>query len=456
MDVPEFIQVDPSAASVDHAKLTDIITASSSMDANALRAELNSLGPWPESLVKAVQAIPIFLPRSRMSELQELCESLHIAVCDIIDRWWDDLDARFWERMPIDPKAEALLRWISKVKCEKGEYRKSSGLWRPDLLISENVENATKDVTNPNCHLGPFKICEINCRYPLSGYILATTIDNFHRQEIPGGSIFETTAPKNHGLGKVRFVRPEHLDVISDDQSPFGSKLIAKTSSSDFNQEKETHTPMKIDVIVIGARQAQLLALPEKILQELALRSLNDFRSIFLAHDKRMLAIIMSELENLASKQRGGLAETYIVGSKEMRTKVEELYASKSSKNNWLLKPIASGKGKGIVFGTDVPTEDAFHSLVKSNQETGACVLQQVVVQPRFPLISVEGDIPLVAKTPSNSSPSGPQRYLVGTVMMSDGEFLGTFWRASSHSICAFMQGAWFVGAVTEKAPQQA
>ncbi|KAH4059004.1 hypothetical protein HBH98_213720 [Parastagonospora nodorum] len=499
MDLPEFVQVNLSTTSPDRARLNDNHDSISSIvDGSALQTVFRDSGPWPAGLAEATQPVPIFLPKSRMSELQQLCESIHLAVCDIIDRWWDDSDARFWERMPLDPRAEAVLRWISERKGPKGQFRKISGFWRPDVLISDNPSAFNKTSTKAS-DFGPFKVCEINCRYPLSGYIVASTLETFHSRHMSEHAIFQTTVGKvdsvierkfspykviwflhgeniqhvdlinmssyfrKQGLGEARFVRPEHLSVEHDPNSASGRKLVATTSASDLFHQDETHTRMQIDLIVIEARQAQLINLPKDVLEELALRSVNDLRSIFLAHDKRMLAIILSELDNLVSKRRvlshtqseclsQGLAQTYIAKSRNMLQEIEKLRNGKESKDNWVLKPIASGKGKGIVFGTDIPTKEKFCDLLEANECTGAYVLQRVVDQPRFPMVSAIGESLVGDENNKSHLSTGPLRYLVGTFMMSDGQFLGTLWRASPEPICAFAQGAWLLNAVTERA----
>lgn len=267
---------------------------------------------------------------------------------------------------------------------------------------------------------------------------------------------------RKQGLGETRFVRPEHLGIENDPNSASGRKLVATTSASDLFHQDETNTRMEIDTIVIEARQVQLINLPKDVLQELALRSVNDLRSMFLAHDKRMLGIILSELDNLVSERkvlshtqsqllRQGLAQTHIAKSKNMLQEIEKLQSGVESKDNWVLKPVASGKGKGIVFGTEVPTKEKFCNLLEANEGTGAYVLQRVVEQPRFPMLSSGRGTHMGEENNERRLSTRPLRFLVGTFMMSDGQFLGTLWRASPEPICAFAQGAWLLNAVIER-----
>lgn len=267
---------------------------------------------------------------------------------------------------------------------------------------------------------------------------------------------------ENHRLNNIRFVKPEHLKTVADVSSPSGYKLVAIKSSSDLLHEDETDTEMEIDIVVIEARQAQLVALPTNVLQQLALRAVNDLRSIFLTHDKRMLGLVLQELAKLENERgvisseqaeclRRGIAETYIPNSKEMAKQLKAMTLGQSPKNQWVLKPIASGKGKGIIFGSDVATEEQFNKLVQDSEVSRANVLQRIVSQPRFKMVAPNQKFN--GSGIENGNEANPQslRYLVGTFMMSDGYFLGTLWRASPEPICAFSQGAWLLNALTER-----
>lgn len=54
------------------------------------------------------------MARARQSSHQEqgrkLHEALGLAIEDIIERWWTDEEARFPQRMPLEPQEEDLLR----------------------------------------------------------------------------------------------------------------------------------------------------------------------------------------------------------------------------------------------------------------------------------------------------------------------------------------------------------
>lgn len=53
---------------------------------------------------------PVLCNKAHQRQLAELSEALVLAVTDIVERWWSDSEARFPERMPLQPVEEKLLR----------------------------------------------------------------------------------------------------------------------------------------------------------------------------------------------------------------------------------------------------------------------------------------------------------------------------------------------------------
>lgn len=53
---------------------------------------------------------PVLMTPAHKKQLENLSGALATAIFDIVDRWWRDTEARFPERMPIEPFEEDLLR----------------------------------------------------------------------------------------------------------------------------------------------------------------------------------------------------------------------------------------------------------------------------------------------------------------------------------------------------------
>lgn len=114
-------------------------------------------------------------------------------------------------------------------------------------------------------------------------------------------------------------------------------------------------------------------------------------------------------------------------------------------KDNFVLKLTGSGKGKGIIFGTDISTEAWLEYLtgLSEPQVSGLnYVIQRVARQPKFDVI-----------VPSKSGkPIVEHNYVVETFMMVHGEQLGNAcWRTGPGRICAISHGgSWMCSLVQD------
>lgn len=199
---------------------------------------------------------------------------------------------------------------------------------------------------------------------------------------------------------------------------------------------------VEIFQVALELHQDELLALSEDVLWELALRvRINDFRTIMLVHDKRMLAVVLEELENLvqgdilsdpdAALLAGSIAETYLPRTPGYQKAIES-----DRQEEWLFKPAGSGKGAGIVFRHDVP-EEQWQEMLRT--ATPSHVLQRSVHHQNFDLRMPSAGRDSIIQVPWS---------LVGTFFMVDGYFGGMGpWRSSTSKICALsLGGSWMVG----------
>ena len=65
---------------------------------------------WPHNSYLAGCPHPILMTDQHDRNLQELHEALVLAITNIVERWWTDIDAKLSQRMPLEPQEEDLLR----------------------------------------------------------------------------------------------------------------------------------------------------------------------------------------------------------------------------------------------------------------------------------------------------------------------------------------------------------
>ncbi|KAE8352569.1 Clavaminate synthase-like protein [Aspergillus coremiiformis] len=380
--------------------------ATYSQDQEALETSLLGLcsgSAWHKSSRSACSPRPVLVTSAHQRQWRALNEALVLAITDIVERWWSDPAARLPERMPLDPEEEELLRWMdSQVPNNLPPYRECRGSWRPDFLIEE----AAGDGPVEN-----FRLSEINARFSFNGLMyLASAQRALHDLGIcdgPNGLIAATDPTKileglldlfqlnrpvhflkgdeagidihmvadflRQHLGIVpRFLTPADLRLLPDPLAKGGYKLCGVVKGPDTATaagvspliQYQGETLEEIHQVGLELHQRELRALDPEMLRCLSLRCFNDLRTILLVHDKRMLGIVKQELASLVARNvltpdqaqvlDKGIAETILPGSVELHQLIGNCKELPELKDEFILKPIRSGKGDGIVFGEDM------------------------------------------------------------------------------------------------------
>ncbi|KAL4919460.1 hypothetical protein BDW62DRAFT_216911 [Aspergillus aurantiobrunneus] len=342
--------------------------------------------------LKSMCPHPILVPNSFMASLKEFHVALSAAFTNIVQRWVVDEEADLPSRMPLERQEEDILRWIHKLTEDKlfPAYDGHQGNWRPDFLLPANEAD------------GLFKVCEINGRFPSNGLDLNARvfkalddsetkpldldvvgdgdymIDRLKALFYPGWPV-RFVHNREHNLliealmrdiedMKPRLLALDDLHLVADETSPTGYKLqcVGESASSADSQDGNME-----DIYQIALRLFidEFNSLSPEMQRQLAFHSNNDIRSILLIHDKRILGILLQELDDLVTKHhvltqrqadllRGGVVFTINPGSKELEQLTDSYYQGTVSKDDFILKSIRSGRGDGIFLGQDLSTSE--------------------------------------------------------------------------------------------------
>ncbi|KAL8651647.1 MAG: hypothetical protein Q9210_003135 [Variospora velana] len=446
-------------------------------DYNELQDNLHSLSPvWPHALDVKACPHPLIVPQSQLLRLEKVHQLLSSAITNIVERWWSDEGACFPYRMPLEPLEEKTLKWVSSLDSEETPpYRTCQGSWRPDFLLDNRYLQ------------GGFQICEVNSRFPFNGLLHTAFVqqaylemeDKSKRLARPAArpediidglfSLFDPSLPLHLLKGEETgldihqvieyiasvtgkrpiLIAPSDLRLVPCSHSMTGSSLNCVSGQEGNGSEKLE----VIHQVGLELCQHELAGLPPTMLREIALRCFNDLRTVFLVHDKRMLGIVLEELDSLVHRHRlfssaeADFLRQHIVptinpGSKEMEAMLSLSKHSPHVRKDFLLKPVRGGKGQGLIFGTDTSADEWISQLELLQQaklEAGqpTYVVQRRVEQPRFDLLL-------------NGVAGLQHNYLVGTFIAVQGRYLGLgFWRSSSHRISALSRGGDWVCSVT-------
>ncbi|KAL6712901.1 hypothetical protein ACLMJK_009456 [Lecanora helva] len=442
-------------------------------DLSDMQASLLSITPrWPHKFHLQACPYPMVVPEKLLYDLSIFHKSLDAAITNIVERWWTDEGACFPNKMPLESQVEEILRWMDDQSEEwVPKYRKCQGSWRPDFLLDAN-EN--------------FRMCEINARFPFNlllhtAFCQQAYIDMDNKTDpltTPGAqpakiynSLFRLFDPSSSlhllkgtetGLDIHQFVsyiqlvtgrkplllEPSELRLVDDRHSPTGFALHCVIGVDIQGNERLE----RIYQVGLELTQHELRSLSPAMLREISRCCFNDFRTIFLVHDKRMLGIVLQELNNLVEVQkiltvqqadvlRRGIAPTMIPGSREIANLLSASQISPGIRKDFVIKPIGGGKGDGIIFGSDTTPASWISQLERMQRSEllpgdKSCVVQRRIEQPKFGVVL-------------DSSNGVQQNYLVGTYLSIHGGYQGLGpWRISPDRICALSAGGWWVGSV--------
>lgn len=322
----------------------------------------------------AFNPYPFLVAPDRLAELQALQGSVYRAIVAVVTHFAKD------SRLSRIIQLPAVERDLLSLIADK-PYR--PGSFRPDYLHAAD---------------GREMISEINARFTLNGYLSSVLLNRCVPQMHPG------LAP----LPALEELEPRLRDRLG--KGPIG---ILKASEPGWDvhlfqarwgQDCEMLDPKDLTAghltrwrsIVLELHQHELLEqVPAELRAQLAAHPglLNDLRTIFIAHDKRLLAILSTDrvLEDYleaddVARLRRHVIPTWVKG--EAPEKVREALAQPAG---WLAKPPRGGKGKGIVVSSLMSPAEWRHVLTELPDDW---VLQPYVEQKKFPIQVIrEGEL---------------------------------------------------------------
>lgn len=212
----------------------------------------------------------------------------------------------------------------------------------------------------------------------------------------------------------MRIISPSDLSLTEDSDSSTGYHLSCTINDG---EELERVWQISLDMV-----QAEIQEFSPEILREIARICTNDLRSVFLLHDKRLLGIVLEEVDSLleqgvvdsmeAQLLRESIAPTYVPGSAGWH----EAVFSSNAKDGLVLKDARGGIGRGHVFGHHVTQEEWDECLRAVGDgelvDGKGFVSQRKVDQVSFDILNPARD-------------AFQSRYLIGAWAAVNGKYLG-------------------------------
>lgn len=339
---------------------------------------------------------PMLITSERRDELRRMQTLLYKCIVYMAEHY------REWvpKYMPVDEKVMEILDRQSRLPFRAGAYR-------PDYLISEE---------------GQLLLVEITCRFFGHGIwanypsvIKAERFIKSKKEELRAKKVDGLEALSSYLLPHsseydelltyMRDIVPTGLPVYVLKSSDRGSEsafytkfyeyyghdvTIFETAEVEANIDKWSH-----DAVVFSAlNQKDMLSFGMETLQAMIdVRMLNDFRTIFLIHDKRFLHLIfvddftrqcLTEEETVFLRQH--TIPTFLPHAPHT-TKGDIWEDALKSKDKYILKPYNLGKSEGLYAGV-MTDEKTWRKAILNSQSSiiNSCyILQPFIRQRTYP-----------------------------------------------------------------------
>jgi len=394
-----------------------------------LLAHLSKQSNDPTWYSSAFNPYPLNIPHPQLDLQGQLHEALSTILPAVVENYFKDDEIQ--TSLSLAPEIFSSLQ-----KLKQAPFR--TGSFRPDFLHG----------------LDGIKICEINARFPANAYFISHYLNNL----VSKLTYLEQSALlpiKNPDHVPDTFIR--HFDGCRRiyifkqkekgwDRSFFqyelarhGFKIVevftAKEQMGVLQEAEKTHADSAgLSGIFLELHQEELTAEVEggQLLAALCRNHerfvyLNDPRTIFLLHDKRLLALLCQSKFNrrfLADDQADLLA-SHIVPTWVLGQSPEIAAKALQKQQNFVLKPNLHGKGEGIVFGKSVSAN--LWQVALTKYENRDYILQENIQQETFTLYCAVKD---------SQQAELKEMKVVGTLLCFGDQFFGPgIYRASQGDI---------------------
>lgn len=347
--------------------------------------------------------VPMIVSKERNEELRKLSEILYKAC-----RFYAYHYREYLDMIPYDDKTLEILSYIENKPFKAGTYR-------PDYLI---------------CADNQLRLCEITSRFFGNGYFLsffteyAAKVFSAKAGANPENTYFEDLLSYLASLmkGKDRLVVLKSADKSDSIKLyvPFYQALGMETIILEADEVESNLHLLNGAFTVSALNQKDLLSYSIETLYALAdAETVNDFRSVFLLHDKRFFALFSDDdflLKCLTPPEatflRDHTVTTYLYGCSE-----DIWEDAKKNKDQYILKHHCLGKSESVYAGA--MTSKANWDRLFDSGDICHMILQPFMDQKRFFTVYNGQMI---------------EDYVSGTILTVDDRYFGTGMFRSSKS----------------------
>lgn len=313
--------------------------------------------------------------------------------------------------MPVSNKVEQVLDLFFSKPYKIGTYR-------TDFVFDDKQQ---------------VKLIEITCRFALNGMFLSSVLNkkasDYLESELPGlefidnySSIFSKFETYLEGTNSITVL----VGADTRNESKIYQSIFERAGYSvefiNYKSIADNLDKIRASWIISELSFDEILSIDYAILKELSsLKISNDFRTVFLVHDKRFFDVLGNKeiQEKVLSQSEITLFDRYYIPTYCYNENSTKWTDAKWNKNNWIIKHRALGKSQEVYAGI-VTSEDEWLSLFNSPH------LHDLVLQEWIPQKTVENKL----------KEERINDYITGTLLFFDDNYFGFGdFRTSSYPI---------------------
>ena len=315
--------------------------------------------------------------------------------------------------MPLSHKVSEIIKIFEEKEYQVGTYRTDF------VFDSENN----------------MRLIEITCRFALNGLFLPSIMESVaadHKHTYLRDAKTKDTYSRIFGYMKNRFGDTNRIYVLKGSDTRNASKIYTELLSrcgyimedvSYENLDELVHTIEDQAVIISELTLEEIESLNLQTITELSTKNIiNDFRTVFLIHDKRFFAVLHNDafLSDTFTTEEIAFWKNYTIPTYTRIADHSILWEqAKGNKSDWIIKHSTLGKSQKIYAGL-VMTEAEWNNIFLDDE------LDMMILQRWIPQTTVEGTVN--GKKHSD--------FVTGTLLFVDDEFFGFGdFRTSSHPV---------------------
>lgn len=349
---------------------------------------------------------PLVISNSHNNELQRLQKIMYRLIQEFVNNY-----QQYKHLMPVSDKIENIINTFNKKEYNIGTYR-------TDFVYDENKQ---------------VKIIEITCRFALNGMFLSALINDvaldYYTSKINDIKILDIYSPiYNHfetylkDVKSICILKGKDIKNESKVYIDIFERMGYPVKEIQYTEVENYWDILKESWIISELSFDEILSFPDQTIKDLSdVNIINDFRTIFLIHDKRFFSVLgKEELQNkVLNSDEINFFRRFYIPTYTALEKDNIWKEAKGNKNSWIVKHRALGKSQKIYAGI-VTDEEKWKTLFESENK------KDMILQEWIPQTKIKGNI----------GNEHFEDYVTGTLLFFDDNYFGFGdFRTSSHPV---------------------